>query len=90
MLQFRFKGPWEKVRRELQDHEAELGGHEVELTVAETPESLLKQESGETLAEALKDYIGIVKSGKGHERLSENCGEKFTDYLEEKRRKGDL
>ena len=42
-----------------------------------------------TLRERLHGIIGSVSSG-GQERLSENTGEKFTDYLEQKRREGRL
>src|SRR5438874_4044302 len=42
-----------------------------------------------TLRERLEGLIGNFSSG-GQERLSENCGEKFTDYLEQKRREGRL
>ena len=38
-----------------------------------------------SLRERLDGLIGNFSSG-GQERLSENCGEKFTDYLEQKRR----
>jgi hypothetical protein len=49
-----------------------------------------KDEKGpKNLAEALAGRIGTVHSG-GKERLSENCGEKFTDYLVQKRREGRL
>lgn len=41
------------------------------------------------LAEALKGLIGSVHSG-AEEPLSQNCGEKFTDYLVKKRREGRL
>ena len=43
---------------------------------------------GETLFDFLKDYIGVV-SGSG-EANSEDCGEKFTDYLVEKKKAGRL
>ncbi len=43
----------------------------------------------QSLAEALEGLIGTVRSG-GKERLSENCGEKFTDYLVQKKREGRL
>jgi hypothetical protein len=43
----------------------------------------------QNLAEALAGRIGTVHSG-GQDRLSENCGEKFTDYLVQKRREGRL
>jgi hypothetical protein len=43
---------------------------------------------GGTLYDALKDYSGVVE-GTG-ESFSENCGERFTDYLVEKKRRGHL
>ena len=43
---------------------------------------------GETLYDYLKDYIGAV-SGSG-EAFSQNCGERFTDYLMEKQKAGKL
>jgi hypothetical protein len=46
------------------------------------------EKSGETLYDFLKDYIGTV-AGSG-EALSEDCGEKFTDYLVEKKKAGRL
>jgi hypothetical protein len=42
-----------------------------------------------TLADLFKGRVGRIRSG-GKERLSEECGAKFTDYLEEKRRSGHL
>lgn len=45
--------------------------------------------SGRTMADRFAGRLGVVSSG-GDERLSENTGEKFTDYLEEKRRVGTL
>ena len=64
-----------------------------------TPESLavetLRQhfspsdpDQTETLYDYLAGYIGAVE-GTG-EALSENCGEKFTDWLVEKRKAGRL
>lgn len=47
-------------------------------------------EKSKTLRERMSGLIGGIRSGKGHERLSENCGERFTDYLEQKRREGRL
>lgn len=41
-----------------------------------------------TLYDRLAPYVGAV-SGSG-EASSENCGEHFTDYLVEKRRRGHL
>ena len=42
-----------------------------------------------TLAELFAGRVGRMRSG-GIERLSEACGEKFTDYVEAKRRAGCL
>jgi hypothetical protein len=42
-----------------------------------------------SLADLLAGHIGLIHSG-GKEALSENCGERFTDYLEQKRREGRL
>lgn len=42
-----------------------------------------------TLADLLSGYIGQFHSGS-KEPLSENTGERFTDYLEQKRREGRL
>src|SRR6266508_1598120 len=42
-----------------------------------------------TLADLFAGRVGRIRSG-GKERLSEECGAKFTDYLEEKRRSGHL
>ena len=43
----------------------------------------------QTLAELFAGRLGRIRSG-GTERLSEACGEKFTDYVEAKRRAGCL
>jgi hypothetical protein len=42
-----------------------------------------------TLADLFAGRIGRIRSG-GTERLSEACGEKFTDYVEAKRKAGHL
>jgi len=42
-----------------------------------------------TLADLFAGRVGHIHSG-GRQRLSEECGKKFTDYLEEKRRAGHL
>jgi len=42
-------------------------------------------EGPKTLAELFAGRLGRIRSG-GTERLSEACGEKFTDYVEAKRR----
>ena len=41
-----------------------------------------------SLADLFAGRIGRFQSGKG--AFSENCGERFTDYLEQKRREGRL
>ncbi len=51
------------------------------------PEGL--KEGPRTLAELFADRVGRIRSG-GKECLSEEGGEKFTDYLEAKRRAGSL
>jgi len=53
-------------------------------------ESQAKQASGpRTLADLFAGRVGRIRSG-GREQLSEECGAKFTDYLEEKRKAGHL
>jgi len=42
-----------------------------------------------TLADLFRGRVGRVRSG-GKERLSEDCGAQFAEYLEEKRRAGHL
>lgn len=42
-----------------------------------------------TMADRLAGRVGVFES-KGDGRLSQNTGERFTDYLEEKRRAGHL
>ena len=61
------------------------------LPPAHQPEELKAGESGglRTLADLFHGRVGRVRSG-GKESLSENCGAKFADYLEEKRRAGHL
>jgi hypothetical protein len=53
-------------------------------------ESQAKQANGpRTLADLFAGRVGRIRSG-GREHLSEECGAKFTDYLEEKRKAGHL
>ena len=49
----------------------------------------VQEESSKTLADLFAGRVGRIQSG-GKERLSEACGEKFTDYLEAKRKAGHL
>jgi hypothetical protein len=56
------------------------------------PESapvIAPEESPKTLYDLFKPHIGKFRSD-GTKVLSENCGEQFTEYLLEKRRKGHL
>ncbi len=48
-----------------------------------------REEGPKTLADLFAGRVGRIQSG-AKERLSEACGEKFTDYLEAKRRAGHL
>jgi hypothetical protein len=41
-----------------------------------------------TLFDFLKDHIGVIEGSD--EALSEDCGRRFTDALEEKRKRGHL
>lgn len=43
---------------------------------------------GETLYDAIKDFIGVVE-GTG-ESLPQDCGDRFTEYLLDKKRRGHL
>jgi hypothetical protein len=42
-----------------------------------------------TLADLFVGHLGGISSG-GKETLSENCGEQFAEYVEQKRREGHL
>ncbi len=58
-------------------------------TQSET-ESQAKQANGpRTLADLFAGRVGRIRSG-GREHLSEECGAKFSDSLEEKRKAGHL
>jgi bifunctional DNA-binding transcriptional regulator/antitoxin component of YhaV-PrlF toxin-antitoxin module len=58
-------------------------------TESEPPEERAAGEP-KSLADLFAGYIGGFKSGRTEERLSENRGEKFTDYLIQKRKEGHL
>lgn len=49
----------------------------------------VQEEGAKTLADLFAGREGRIQSGS-KERLSETCGEKFTDYLEAKRKAGHL
>jgi hypothetical protein len=53
-----------------------------------SPQPEPKKEA-KTLADLLEGHVGLAHSG-GKERMSENTGEKFTEYLLQKRREGRL
>jgi hypothetical protein len=82
------------VYARLQEAAAEAGKTPVEFiadaTAAVNGSAPTTGEKPKTLRERMSGAIGGIRSGKREERLSENCGEKFTDYLEQKRRKGRL
>jgi hypothetical protein len=58
------------------------------LPAAESSESAANKKA-KSLADLFDGYIGGFSSGSD-ETLSENCGERFTEYLVQKRREGRL
>jgi len=75
----------------LQDAASASGTSPVGWIAAHLPtEALsLEKKGAKTLADLFVGRIGRFHSG-GKEALSQNCGERFTDYLEQKRREGRL
>lgn len=49
----------------------------------------LDRKNAKSLADLFEGRVGRFNSG-GKEALSQDCGERFTDYLEQKRREGRL
>ena len=88
MSQQVFEGTWEDVREEILALDGELAGHHVRLIVEQNDSEDGKEEA-KSLADLFAGRIGRIGSG-GKEALSRNAGQKFTDYLEEKRREGTL
>lgn len=88
MLEFKFTGRWERVHEELHEHEEELGGREVVVNISETKSQYPPSGKQKTLGELFKGRIGTVPFDPPD--LSEKCGEKFTEILEEKYREGSL
>ena len=78
------------VEAQLREKAAERGQEPAEY-VADLVNRDLGTEAGEpnTLAVLFAGRVGHIHSGGG-ERLSEHTGEKFTDYLAQKRREGRL
>lgn len=66
-----------------------IAAHLPQATASGTPKDEPDTESAKTLADLFAGRVGRISSG-GRERLSENPGELFTEYLEEKRRAGSL
>ena len=62
-----------------------LGWIAAHLPQASTTKGAERDSSLRTLADLFAGRVGRIQSG-GKERLSERCEEKFTDYLEDKRR----
>jgi hypothetical protein len=57
---------------------------------SEVPRTVPQEgEPPKTLADLFQGRLGRIASN-GQETLSEQCGERFTDYLEEKRKEGHL
>lgn len=87
------------LERALQDRAKEQGTTP-ELLALETlrrhvlpTQAGIQSPAGETMADFLKGFIGIVNSGEvvpGGARMSEDCGRKFAEGLLEKRRLGKL
>jgi hypothetical protein len=88
MTQQVFEGTWEEVRKEIRALDRELAGHRVRLIVEQRDESR-EPATAKSLADLFAGRTGRISSG-GAERLSENTGDKFTEYLEEKRAEGHL
>jgi hypothetical protein len=75
----------------LQEAASAGGTSAVGWIAAHLPVATEPKETGDatSLADLFRGKIGRIRSS-GKEPLSENCGELFTDYLEEKWRKGIL
>jgi hypothetical protein len=74
----------------LQQAAAASGTSPVGWIVSHLPEpSPEPKKEAKTLADLLEGHIGLVHSG-GKEVLSENTGQRFTEYLLQKRREGRL
>jgi hypothetical protein len=83
MVSQTYEGKWEEIAR---DHGRELAGQRVRLTVLDGAGSEQRVPPGTPLVEAMKDYIGMFKSGESH-NLSERVDEVFGEIVEEEHRK---
>ena len=90
MLRRKYEGPWEIVRKELQEHDAELGGHEVTFIINDVNKahSKVSEKKPLSLYDRMKEHIGRFDFGDAN--LSQNTSEKFIEGLEEKRKQGHL
>jgi predicted DNA-binding protein len=78
------------LEERLRERAAKLGQEPTAYVTALVNRDLSSSEvEPKTLADLFAGRIGRINSG-GTERLSEDCGEKFAAYLEQKRREGHL
>ena len=82
MVSQAYEGTWEEVAQ----HAGELAGHRVRVLVLDGTDVKVPVPPGMSLAEAMKDYIGSVSSGKPS-NLAQRVDEAFGEIMEEKRRK---
>lgn len=83
------------IPKETLDELAARPGDEIDVSVhphlpAEGEATDEEASQPNSLADLFAGYIGGFRSGRGEERLSENSGEKFTDYLVQKHKEGRL
>ncbi len=79
-----------RLRKKAEERGQEPAGYVTALLTRDLNQDLGPGEAEpKNLAEMLAGRVGLFHSG-GESRLSENCGEKFTDYLVEKRKAGRL
>ncbi len=83
MVSQTYEGKWEEIAR---DHGSELSRRRVRVTVLEEAEATHQVPPGTNLAEAMKDFIGCVSSGKPS-NLAERVDEAFGEIVEEEHRK---
>ncbi len=89
MTQQVFEGTWEEVREEIRALEHELTGHQVRIVLERAHDAVEATENPRTLADLFTGRTGGIHSG-GAERISEQTGAKFTDYVVQKRHEGHL
>jgi hypothetical protein len=78
------------VEAQLREKAASMGQDPAAYVASLVDQDLRPGEStSKTLADMLEGRVGRINSG-GKENLSEECGEKFADYLVQKQREGHL